>query len=97
MGSWFDQSAYEHAYASGRMWQSSRTDWRDISRVSCPTLVVAGEEGKGGVGTELGQFLTERLPQGSLALIPNAGHLVHWQNLRATLAAVRPFLEARQS
>lgn len=74
------------------MWQSTRTDWRDISRIACPTLVVIGENGI--VGRKLGEELTERLRHGSLAVIPNTGHVVHWQNLDATLAAVRPFLSA---
>ncbi len=90
----FDRAGYEDAYASGRMWQSTRTDWRDISRIACPTLVVVGEKEKGGVGRELGQTLADGLRQGSLAVIPNTGHLVHWQNLPATLAAVRSFLGA---
>lgn len=97
-GGWvrgFDEAGYEDAYASGRMWQSTRTDWRDISRITCPTLVVIAEDGY--VGRELGQLMAERLRQGWLAVIPNTGHLVHWQNLRATLAAVLPFLDACQA
>jgi pimeloyl-ACP methyl ester carboxylesterase len=38
----FDQAGYGDAYASGHMWQSTRTDWRDISRIACPTLIVVG-------------------------------------------------------
>jgi pimeloyl-ACP methyl ester carboxylesterase len=88
----FDQAGYADAYASGRMWQSTRADWRDISRITCPTLVVVGGKEKGGVGQELGRLLVQRLPRGSLAFIPNTGHLVHWHDLPSTLAAVQPFL-----
>lgn len=88
----FDESAYEEAYVSGRMWPSRRTDWRAISRIACPTLVVVGEDGI--VGRELGELLVRRLRHGEFAFIPGTGHLVHWQNLPAALAAVRPFLDA---
>lgn len=87
---WGFDEGLDDAYASGRMWQSTAADWRDIARITCPTLVVAAENGD---GRELGQLTADRLPQGSLAVIPNTGHLVHWQDLRSTLAAVRPFLD----
>jgi len=88
----FDEAAYELAYVSGRMWPSTRTDWRAISRITCPTLVVVGENGM--VGRELGELTAQNLRHGAFALIPGTGHLVHWQNLPAVLAAVRPFLDA---
>lgn len=88
----FDESAYDEAYVSGRMWPSSRTDWRAISRITCPTLVVIAEHGI--VGRELGELLARRLRHGEFAFMPGIGHLVHWQNLPATLATVRPFLDA---
>jgi pimeloyl-ACP methyl ester carboxylesterase len=90
----FDESAYDRAYVSGRMWPSNRTDWRAISRIACPTLVVIGEDGL--VGRELGRQLARRLRHGALAVIPRAGHAVHLENLPATLAAVRPFLATHE-
>jgi len=96
-GGWgpgFDEVAFQAAYASGRMWQSNRADWRDIARIACPTLAVVGEKERGGVGQVLGQVLVERLRDGSLADVPGTGHLVHWQDLPATLGIVRPFLAA---
>jgi pimeloyl-ACP methyl ester carboxylesterase len=94
-GGWgpgFDEGGYQVAYASGRMWQSNRAHWRDIARIACPTLAVVGEKEGGGMREELGQLLVERLRDGSLAVVPDTGHLVHWQDLSATLAVVRPFL-----
>jgi len=94
-GGWgpgFDEGAYQAAYARGRMWQGTRADWRDIARITCPTLAVVGEREKGGVGKELGQLMVERLRDGSLALVTGTGHLLHWQDLSAALAVVRPFL-----
>jgi pimeloyl-ACP methyl ester carboxylesterase len=76
------------------MWPSNRTDWRAISRIACPTLVVIGEDGL--VGRELGRQLARRLRHGALAVIPRAGHAVHLENLPATLAAVRPFLATHE-
>ena len=88
----YDESGYERAYVSGQMWPGSRTEWRAISRITCPALVVIGDHGA--VGPELGALLARRLPHGALAVIPRAGHAVHLENLPATLAAVRPFLDA---
>jgi pimeloyl-ACP methyl ester carboxylesterase len=90
----YDEAAYDQAYVSGHMWPGNRTEWRAISRITCPTLVVIGEHGA--VGQELGTLLTRRLRQGAFAVIPRAGHSVHLENLPATLAAVRPFLDAHQ-
>ena len=94
-GGWgpgFDEGGYQAAYTSARMWQSNRAHWRDVARIACPTLAVVGEKERGGVGEELGKLLVERLREGSLSVVPDTGHLLHWQNLSATLAAVRPFL-----
>jgi pimeloyl-ACP methyl ester carboxylesterase len=88
----YDESAYDRAYISGHMWPGNRTEWRAISRITCPTLVAIGEHGA--VGLELGTLLTRRLRHGALAVISRAGHAVHLENLPATLAAVRPFLDA---
>jgi pimeloyl-ACP methyl ester carboxylesterase len=76
------------------MWPGNRTEWRAISRIKCPALVVIGEHGA--VGLALGTLLTRRLRHGTFAVIPRAGHAVHLENLPATLAAVRPFLDAHQ-
>ena len=89
----FDEAAYDHAYVSGRMWPSTRTDWRAISRIACPTLVIIGEHGI--VGRELGELAARRLRHGAFAAIPT-GHLMQMQNLPAALAAIRPFLDAHQ-
>jgi len=90
----YDESVYDEAYVSGRMWPSNRTDWRAIAQIACPTLVVVGESGI--VGRELGELLAQRLHHGEFAFIPDTGHLVHWQNLPAALAAIRPFLDAHE-
>ena len=88
----FDEAAYEQAYVSGWMWPSTRADWRSISKIACPTLVVVGEHGI--VGQELGELATRRLAHGEFAWIGAAGHAVHMQNLPAALAAIGPFLDA---
>ena len=88
----YDESGYDRAYVSGQMWPGNRTDWRAISRITCPTLVVIGAHGA--VGMELGRLLARRLRHGALAVIPRAGHAVHLENLPATYDAVRPFLDA---
>jgi pimeloyl-ACP methyl ester carboxylesterase len=88
----YDASGYDRAYVSGRMWPSNRAEWRAISRISCPTLVVIGEHGA--VGRKLGTLLARRLRSGELAVVPRAGHAVHLENLPATIGAVRSFLTA---
>lgn len=90
----YDEAVYDEAYVSGRMWASNRADWRLVSQIVCPTLVVVGEDGI--VGRALGELLARRLRHGEFAFIPGTGHLVHWQNLPAALAAVGPFLAAHE-
>lgn len=87
----YDEAGYEAAYVSGHMWPSTRTDWRAISRIACPTLVVVGEHGI--VGRELGELTARRLRRGTFATTPT-GHAMQMQNLPAALAAIRPFLDA---
>jgi pimeloyl-ACP methyl ester carboxylesterase len=87
----YDEAGYDRAYASGDMWPGNRTEWRTISRIRCPTLVVIGEYGA--VGMELGTLLARRLRHGTFAVIPRAGHAVHLENLPATLTAVASFLD----
>ncbi len=55
------------------------TLWADVSRVSCPTLVVRGEESDV-FSAEDARQLVERLQRGTLATVPAAGHSVQGDN-----------------
>ncbi|WP_030207959.1 alpha/beta fold hydrolase [Streptomyces sp. NRRL S-87] len=64
--------------------------WEELGQVRCPTLVVRGLDGE--LGRAEAQEMVRVLPLGAYAEIPDAGHLVHWDQPAAWRAAVEPFL-----
>jgi pimeloyl-ACP methyl ester carboxylesterase len=64
--------------------------WDELARVRCPALVVRGWDGE--LGRAEAQEMVRVLPRGSYAEIPDAGHLVPWDQPEAWYAAIEAFL-----
>ncbi|MFJ1586150.1 alpha/beta fold hydrolase [Streptomyces sp. NPDC088197] len=64
--------------------------WDELARVGCPALVVRGLDGE--LGRAEAQEMVRVLPRGSYAEIPDAGHLVPWDQPDAWCEAVEGFL-----
>ncbi|MEU9982331.1 alpha/beta hydrolase [Streptomyces sp. NPDC050856] len=65
--------------------------WESLAQVRCPTLVVRGLDGE--LGRAEAQEMVRVLPHGQYAEVPDAGHLVHYDQPDGWRAAVEPFLE----
>ncbi|MEU0986368.1 alpha/beta hydrolase [Streptomyces sp. NPDC005953] len=65
--------------------------WEDLALVECPTLVVRGVDGK--LGRAEAQEMVRVLPRGQYAEVPDAGHLIHYDQPEGWRAAIEPFLE----
>ena len=65
--------------------------WPELSRITCPTLVVRGAE-TDLLTLEVAQRMIETFPDGQLVEIPNAGHMVFEDNPDDFNAAVTRFL-----
>jgi pimeloyl-ACP methyl ester carboxylesterase len=66
--------------------------WEELMLVECPSLVVRGLDGE--LGRAEAQEMVRVLPSGSYAEVPDAGHLVHFDQPVGWRRAVEPFLEA---
>ncbi len=74
--------------------------WRDgldfpevWSRVTCPTLLLAGDEACGGMlPASDAREIMNRLADGTLVEFPQIGHQIHWMAREATLRSVLCFL-----
>lgn len=66
--------------------------WSDLARITCPTLIVRGDESDV-LSPSIAKRMLETLPDGRLVEIADAGHTVHGDQPEAFLKAVRPFLE----
>lgn len=64
--------------------------WDELAQVGCPALVVRGLDGE--LGRAEAQEMVRVLPRGSYAEIPDAGHLVPWDQPDAWSEAVERFL-----
>lgn len=64
--------------------------WDELAQVTCPALVVRGLDGE--LGRAEAQEMVRVLPRGSYAEIPDAGHLVPWDQPDAWHEAVECFL-----
>lgn len=71
-----------------------RTPWQDaIARITAPTLLIHGENGRGGIVTPAIAEEARRLnPLLSAVEIPGAGHNIRRENFADFLTAVRSFL-----
>ncbi|MFE0423174.1 alpha/beta fold hydrolase [Streptomyces sp. NPDC058953] len=65
--------------------------WDDLARVRCPALVVRGPDGE--LGRAEAQEMVRVLPRGAYAEVPDAGHLVHYDQPVRWRAAIGPFLD----
>ncbi|MFF5716983.1 alpha/beta fold hydrolase [Streptomyces buecherae] len=66
--------------------------WEDLAHVQCPTLVVRGLDGD--LGRAEAQEMVRVLPRGIYAEVPDAGHLVHYDQPEGWRRVVEPFLES---
>lgn len=64
--------------------------WSRLAEIDTPALVLAGEHDD--KFAELGRRLADGLPQGTFALIDDAGHSVHLEQPEATAAAIAGWL-----
>ncbi|WP_447969220.1 alpha/beta fold hydrolase [Nitrospira sp. M1] len=62
-----------------------------LSEISCPTLVIVGEEDVATPPSE-SHYMAERIPQARLVTIPNAGHLTNLEQPDAFNQALTTFL-----
>jgi pimeloyl-ACP methyl ester carboxylesterase len=78
-----------------RHWRDG-LDFPDVwSRVACPTLLLAGDEGVGGMLPAAdARDILQRLPDGTLVEFPRIGHQIHWMAGEATTRVVLGFLES---
>ncbi|MFJ8229903.1 alpha/beta fold hydrolase [Streptomyces sp. NPDC094448] len=73
-----------------------RTHWNgrdhshELDTVECPALVVAGEHSY--FPAEGQRAMTQRLTGGEFALVPDAGHILHYDNPTAWREAVEPYI-----
>ena len=65
--------------------------WDDIARISCPTLVLRGQESEVFLDEDA-QKVVDRLPRGRWKRIPGAGHTIQGDNPRAMAEALTQFL-----
>lgn len=66
--------------------------WDDLAQVRCPTLVVRGIDGE--LGRAEAQEMVRVLPRGIYAEVPDAGHLIHYDQPEGWRRVVEPFLQA---
>lgn len=77
---------------------AARSHWDDrdmmaeLDAVRCPALVVGGAETDGDLAAM--REMADRLPDGRFALVPGAGHVVHWDNPAGWRAVVEPFVRS---
>ncbi|GAB2834833.1 alpha/beta fold hydrolase [Streptomyces daliensis] len=66
--------------------------WDELAQVRCPTLVVRGIDGD--LGRAEAQEMVRVLPRGIYAEVPEAGHLIHYDQPGDWRRVVDPFLQA---
>jgi 3-oxoadipate enol-lactonase len=72
---------------------AARPDSTDLlSTITCPTLVIVGEEDQATPVTE-SQYLAQRIPGSTFVTIPQAGHLSNFEQPAAFNQALHSFLE----
>jgi pimeloyl-ACP methyl ester carboxylesterase len=66
--------------------------WDELTQVRCPTLVVRGIDGE--LGRAEAQEMVRVLPRGIYAEVPEAGHLIHYDQPEDWRRVIEPFLQA---
>jgi pimeloyl-ACP methyl ester carboxylesterase len=87
---WRPLHRLEHMLRSRDPWIGD-AHWEELARVHCPALVVRGVDGE--LGRAEAQEMVRVLPRGSYAEIPDAGHLVPWEQPAAWCEAVERFVQ----
>jgi pimeloyl-ACP methyl ester carboxylesterase len=64
--------------------------WDELAAVECPALVVRGLDGE--LGRAEAQEMVRVLPRGTYAEVPDAGHLIHYDQPTAWRQILEPFL-----
>ncbi|GAA1900411.1 alpha/beta fold hydrolase [Streptantibioticus ferralitis] len=90
-GGWWPLFSFDHMLNSREPWMRD-AHWDELAQVHCPTLVVRGWDGE--LGRAEAQEMVRVLPYGSYAEIPDAGHLVPWDQPEAWQQALDEFLAA---
>lgn len=68
--------------------------WHQLPGIECPFLLLIGDPALGGLVTpKTAQEITETWKQGRWVQIENVGHLIHFQQEEASIAAIRAFLD----
>jgi 2-succinyl-6-hydroxy-2,4-cyclohexadiene-1-carboxylate synthase len=67
--------------------------WPDLPRLECPTLLLVGQEDHKFVG--IAQQMAQALPQSSLQVIPQAGHVIHLEQPALFHQAILDFHQGR--
>ena len=76
------------------MAMAARQDSTDLlGKISCPTLIVVGEEDQATPPTE-SQYIADRIAGSTLVTIPAAGHLSNFEQPASFNQAIRSFLKA---
>jgi pimeloyl-ACP methyl ester carboxylesterase len=86
---WRPQYAPRHLLRSRDAWIRD-AHWDELAAVECPALVVRGPDGE--LGRAEAQEMVRVLPRGHYAEIPDAGHLVPWDQPDAWCETVQRFL-----
>ena len=62
-----------------------------FSSIRCPVLIMSGERDQNApLATVIAAH--QMIPNSQLSVIPNAGHVVFFQNFPAVWASIKPFL-----
>lgn len=72
---------------------AARPDSTDLlAMITCPTLVIVGEKDQA-TPVEESQYITQRIPEARLVIIPEAGHLSNFEQPAAFNQSVQSFLQ----
>lgn len=83
--------SFEHMLRSREQW-AYEAHWDELAEVTCPALVVRGLDG--GLGRAEAQEMVRVLRRGRYAEVPDAGHLVHYDQPGEWRRVVEPFVDA---
>ncbi|MFJ8578466.1 alpha/beta fold hydrolase [Micromonospora sp. NPDC093277] len=88
---WRPLARPQHLLAALAHW-ADRDHRPQLAGVRCPALVVAGAESDQSVDRQ--REMADLLPDGRFALVPDAGHVLYYDNPAGWRAAVEPFVAA---
>ncbi|GGO86876.1 alpha/beta fold hydrolase [Wenjunlia tyrosinilytica] len=81
--------SFDHMLATREPWVDE-AHWEELAHVTCPALVVRALDGD--LGRAEAQEMVRVLPHGRYAEIPDAGHLLHYEQPTSWRQTVEPFL-----